>query len=157
MCRKPPVSPSLTIKKRSKTMERHEKPSKLSGHEKTPETLIFRGFLHVRWSRSALAELRSTTCRFEAVLNRYRALQPLILLCFERWVIFLSQPLTTSFFSSLPSLSPGLRFSRLFQCVVNYWWKLFELIILCLCVDVHSDLAVLMSRCKWSSGRYTTT
>ena len=42
--RKMAVSPSLTIKNRSKTMERHEKPSKLFGKEKTLEPLKFQGF-----------------------------------------------------------------------------------------------------------------
>ena len=42
--RKTAVSPSLTIKNRSKTMERHEKPSKLFGKEKTLEPLKFQGF-----------------------------------------------------------------------------------------------------------------
>ena len=39
--RKTAVSPSLTIKNRSKTMERHEKPSMISGHEKTLESQRF--------------------------------------------------------------------------------------------------------------------
>ena len=45
--RKTAVSPSLTIKNRSKTMERHEKPSKISGHEKTLKPLRFQGFLMI--------------------------------------------------------------------------------------------------------------
>ena len=45
--RKTAVSPSLTIKKRSKTMEGHEKPSKISGHEKTLKPLRFQGFLMI--------------------------------------------------------------------------------------------------------------
>ena len=45
--RKTAVSPSLTINKRSKTMERHEKPSKISGHEKTLKPLRFQGFLMI--------------------------------------------------------------------------------------------------------------
>ena len=45
--RKMAVSPSLTIKNRSKTMERHEKPSKLFGKEKTLEPLRFQGFLMI--------------------------------------------------------------------------------------------------------------
>ena len=69
MGRKPPVSPSLTTKFPSESVKTWDNPSKISGHEKTPETLIFRGFLHVRWSRSALAELRSSTSRLEAVLS----------------------------------------------------------------------------------------
>ena len=68
--RKAAISPSLTVINRSKTMERHEKPSKSSGYEKTPETLIFRGFLHVRWSRSALAELRRAAGGLEAGLYK---------------------------------------------------------------------------------------
>lgn len=45
--RKTAVSPSLTIKNRSKTMERHEKPPKISGHEKTLKPLRFQGFLMI--------------------------------------------------------------------------------------------------------------
>ena len=77
MGRKPPVSPSLTTKFPSEAVKTWDNPSKIFRHEKTPETLIFRGFLHVRWSRSALAELRSTTCRFEAVLLKVAGLRPL--------------------------------------------------------------------------------
>ncbi len=78
MGRKSPVSPSLTTKFPSGSVKIRDNPSKIFGHEKTPETLIFRGFLHVRWSRSALAELRSTTCRFEAVLVEFYDSNPLI-------------------------------------------------------------------------------
>ena len=56
MGRKSPVSPSLTTKIPSESVKTWDNPSKIFAHEKTPETLIFRGFLHVRWSRSALAE-----------------------------------------------------------------------------------------------------
>ena len=59
MSRKPPVSPSLTTKVPSESVKTGDNPLKIFGHEKAPETLIFRGFLHVRWSRSALAELRN--------------------------------------------------------------------------------------------------
>ena len=69
MGRKPPVSPSLTTKFPSESVKTWDNPSKISGHEKTPETLIFRGFLHVRWSRSALAELRSAAGGLETVLR----------------------------------------------------------------------------------------
>ena len=83
MGRKPTVSPSLTTKFPSEAVKTWDNPSKIFGHEKNPETLIFRGFLHVRWSRSALAELRCTTCRFEAVLARLFARNPCIYLAFE--------------------------------------------------------------------------
>ena len=98
MGRKPPVSPSLTTKFPSEAVKTWDNPSKIFGHEKTPETLIFRGFLHVRWSRSALAELRSTSRGLEAVLPFSLAPNPLILLDFERFPDLLSQHLTTSFF-----------------------------------------------------------
>jgi len=83
MSRKPPVSSSLTTKFPSESVKTWDNLSKIFGHEKTPETFIFRGFLHVRWSRSALAELRSTTCRFEAVLEQNRLRNSLILLGFR--------------------------------------------------------------------------
>lgn len=70
MGRKPPVSPSLTTKFPSESVKTGDNPSKIFGHEKTPETLIFRGFLHVSWSRLTLRELRSSTSRFEAVLRK---------------------------------------------------------------------------------------
>ena len=74
MGRKPPGSSSLTTKFPSEAVKTWDNPSKIFGHEKTPETLIFRGFLHVRWSRSALAELRSATSGFEAVLAKAKNL-----------------------------------------------------------------------------------
>ena len=76
MGRKPPVSSSLTTKFPSEAVKTWDNPSKIFGHEKTPEALIFRGFLHVRWSRSALAELRSATSLLETVLNRINSRNP---------------------------------------------------------------------------------
>ena len=68
------VSPSLTIKNRSKTMERHEKPSKISGHEKTLKPLRFQGFLMI-------------STRDQRLLNcgaRRAALRPYFFLSFIR-------------------------------------------------------------------------
>ena len=47
MCRKPPVSPSLTTKFPSESVKTWDNPSKISGHEKTLKPLRFQGFLMI--------------------------------------------------------------------------------------------------------------
>jgi hypothetical protein len=75
-------NPALTVIFTSQFVETRQNSSAVSGHKKTPEMAYFRGFLRICLVRSTLAELRSSTSRFEAVLPQYRVPKPLILLDF---------------------------------------------------------------------------
>ena len=112
MASKRPVSPSLTIKNPSKSAICHEIRSKISGHEKTSETIIFRGFLHVRWSRLTLAELGSSSCLLEAVLVHLVAGNPCIYLAFGILHPQFPHSLTTDEILFLPFILKTLSFHR---------------------------------------------
>ena len=111
MGRKPPVSPSLTTKFPSEAVKTWDNPSKIFGHEKTPETLNFQGFLHVSWSRLTLRELRSSTSCLEAVLVEFYDSNPLIYQRFRGSYGDLSQHLT-----QYQAPSGTVYIQRLFNC-----------------------------------------
>ncbi len=146
MGRKPPVSPSLTTKFPSEAVKTWDNPSKIFRHEKTPETMIFRGFLHVRWSRSALAELRRTTGGLEAVFKSSEWRFPLIFQGFSGYSTKIAPPFNHKNGGTLSTHGRG-------KCGIYNAQKVFGLIILHLRIDVHSCLAVFMPRkilnCLW--------
>lgn len=58
--------------------------SEMLRYKKNPETLYFRAFLRIDWSRSALAELRRTTGGLQAVLLKVSGSKTLYLSRFMR-------------------------------------------------------------------------
>ena len=82
--RKTAVSPSLTIKNRSKTLEGHEKPSKISGHEKTLKPLRFQGFLMISTRDQRLLNCGARRAALRPYFIKHQASDPLILQAFLR-------------------------------------------------------------------------
>lgn len=114
----PHLAHLLTIKNRSKTMEDHEKPSKIFGREK-PRNRCGSGVLYACAIRSALGELRRAAGGLEAVLARLFARNPCIYLVFAAQHLQFPHSLTTDKILFLLIFFEDAQLSSVSVCGVN--------------------------------------
>ena len=80
--RKPMVNPSKWVNLKSNFLKFHHRNQAISGIEKARKMAYFRAFLALLSCRLSLAELRSATSGFEAVLREFLSCFPLIFRAF---------------------------------------------------------------------------
>ena len=85
--RKPMVNPSKWVNLKSYFLKFHHRNQAISGIEKARKMAYFRAFLALLSCRLSLAELRSATSGFEAVLREFLSCFPLILRAFPAFCL----------------------------------------------------------------------
>ena len=85
--RKPMVNPSKWVNLKSNFLKFHHRNQAISGIEKARKMAYFRAFLALLSCRLSLAELRSATSGFEAVLREFLSCFPLILRAFPAFCL----------------------------------------------------------------------
>ena len=132
------VNPSKWVNLKSNFLKFHHRNQAISGIEKARKMAYFRAFLALLSCRLSLAELRSATSGFEAVLKQYFCL----FLCIYKAFRALSCcfPLRVS-----PSIYRLFSIVMRLKSLVYYRCQFPRFIILNLCVNVHRHLAVLVT------------
>ena len=85
--RKPMVNPSKWVNLKSNFLKFHHRNQAISGIEKARKMAYFRAFLALLSCRLSLAELRSATSGFEAVLREFLSCFPLIFRAFPAFCL----------------------------------------------------------------------
>ena len=85
--RKPMVNPSKWVNLKSYFLKFHHRNQAISGIEKARKMAYFRAFLALLSCRLSLAELRSATSGFEAVLREFLSCFPLIFRAFPAFCL----------------------------------------------------------------------
>ena len=106
--RKPMVNPSKWANLKSNFLKFHHRNQVILGIEKARKMAYFRAFLALLSCRLSLAELRSATSGFEAVLHETEAQFCLILRGFSSLLLFVHQFLNPRFCGLLSDFNPNL-------------------------------------------------